>query len=189
MVTFPWEVPDCPSFGSQPPHMLHLLSGWESVLIQGFLSYRHLQKYLDRNCWTQRSMAVRFQALGSPEMGIWLESPNTLATSCKELTHWKRPWCWEGLEAGGEGDDRGWDGWMASLTRWTWVWVNSWSWWLTGGPGMLRFMGLQRVRHDWATELNWAEDAFGVVVLRQHPTGILLSFAHCKIISVLYPSW
>ena len=49
----------------------------------------------------------------------------TLATWCKELTHWKRPWCWEGLGAGGEGDDRGWDGWMASLTRWTWVWVNS----------------------------------------------------------------
>ena len=52
-----------------------------------------------------------------------------LATSCEELTHWKRPWCWEGLGAGGEGDNRGWDGWMASLTRWTWVWVNSRSWW------------------------------------------------------------
>ena len=52
----------------------------------------------------------------------------TLATSCEELTHWKRLWCWEGLGAGGERDDRGWDGWMASLTRWTWVWVNSWSW-------------------------------------------------------------
>ena len=64
-------------------------------------------------------------------------------------------WCWEGLEAGGEGDDRGWDGWMASLTLWTWVWVTSGSWWWTGRPGMLRFMGSQRVRHDWATELNW----------------------------------
>ena len=57
--------------------------------------------------------------------------------------------------AGGEGDDRGWDGWMTSLTRWTWVWVNSRSWWWTGRPGMLRFMGSQRVGHDWATELNW----------------------------------
>ena len=57
--------------------------------------------------------------------------------------------------AGGEGDDRGWDGWMASLTRWTRVWVNSRSWWSTGRPGVLQFMGLQRVRHDWATELNW----------------------------------
>ena len=77
------------------------------------------------------------------------------STSCEELTHWKRPWCWEGLGAGGEGDDRGWDGWMASPTRWTWVGVNSGSWWWTGRPGMLRFMGLQRFRHDWATELNW----------------------------------
>ena len=63
--------------------------------------------------------------------------------------------CWEGLWAGGEGDDRGWDGWMASLTRWMWVWVNSRSWWWTGRPGMLRFMGSQRVGHDWAIELNW----------------------------------
>ena len=79
---------------------------------------------------------------------------STLATSCEELTHWKRLWCWEGLGAGGEGDDRGWDGWMASLTWWMWVWVNSGSWWWTGRPGMLRFMGSQRVGHDW-TELNW----------------------------------
>ena len=58
---------------------------------------------------------------------------------------------------GGEGDDRGWDGWMASLTRWTWVWVNSRSWWWTGRPGMLQFMGSQRVGHDWMTELNWTD--------------------------------
>ena len=77
------------------------------------------------------------------------------ATWCKELTHLKRPWCWERLRAGGEGDDRGWDGWMASLTRWTWIWVNSGSWWWTGSPGVLLFMGSQRVGHDWATELNW----------------------------------
>ena len=63
----------------------------------------------------------------------------------------------EGLGAGGEGVDRGWDGWMASLTRWTWIWVNSGSWWWTGRPGVLRFIGLQRVGHDWATELNWTE--------------------------------
>jgi len=75
--------------------------------------------------------------------------------TCEELTHWKRLWCWEGLWAGGEGDNRGWDGWMASLTRWTWFWVNSRSWWWTGRPGVLRFMGSQRVRHDWATELHW----------------------------------
>ena len=56
--------------------------------------------------------------------------------------------------ARGEGDNRGWDGWMASVTRWTWVWVNSGSWWWTGCPGVLRFMGLQRVGHDWATDLK-----------------------------------
>ena len=64
-------------------------------------------------------------------------------------------WCWEGLGAGGEGDDRGGDIWMASLTRWTWVWVNSRSWWWTRRPGVLQFVGSQRVGHDWATELNW----------------------------------
>ena len=71
------------------------------------------------------------------------------------IQHWKRLWCWEGLGAGGEGDDRGWDGWMASLTRWTWVSVNSRSWWWTGRPGVLRFMGSQRVGHDWVTDLTW----------------------------------
>ena len=68
--------------------------------------------------------------------------------------------CWEGLGAGREGDDRGWDSWMASPTRWTWVWVNFGSWWWTGRPGVLRFMGSQRVGHDWATELNWTEWQF-----------------------------
>ena len=63
----------------------------------------------------------------------------------------------ERLRAGGEGDDREWDGWMASPTRWTWVWVDSGSWWWTGRPGVLQFMGSQRVGHDWATELNWIE--------------------------------
>ena len=80
---------------------------------------------------------------------------NTLATWCEELTHLKRPWWWERLRAGGEGDDRGWDGWMASPTQWTRVWVDAGSWWWTGKPGVLRFMGSQRVRHDWSTELNW----------------------------------
>ena len=69
----------------------------------------------------------------------------------------EKTWCWEGLGAGGEGNDRGWDGWMASPTWWTWVWVNSGSWWWTGRPGVLRFMGLQRVGHNWVTELNWTE--------------------------------
>ena len=63
--------------------------------------------------------------------------------------HLKRPWCWERLMAGGEGDDRGWGGWMAPPTRWTWVWVSSGNWWWTERLGVLWFMGSQRVRHDW----------------------------------------
>ena len=83
------------------------------------------------------------------------ENSKTLATWCEELTHWKRPWCWERLKVGGEGDNRGWDGWMASPTQWLWVWVSSGSWWWTGKPGVLQSMRSQRVGHDWATELNW----------------------------------
>ena len=84
----------------------------------------------------------------------WSWNSNTLATWCEELIHWKRPWCWERLKAGGEGDNRGWDGWIASLTRWIWVWVSSGSWWWTRRPGVLQSMGSQRVRHYWMTELN-----------------------------------
>ena len=85
----------------------------------------------------------------------WSWNSNILATWCKELTHLKRPWGWEILKAGGEGDNRRWDGWMASWTQWTWVWVNSGSWWWTRRPGMLQSTELQRVGQDWATELNW----------------------------------
>ena len=97
------------------------------------------------------------------------KTPNTLATWCEELTLWKRPWCWERLRAGGEGGNRGWDGWMASLTQWTWVWVDSGSWWWTGRPGMLRFMESQRVGHDWATELNWILDNMVPVLVPMLP--------------------
>ena len=86
---------------------------------------------------------------------IFIYLSNTLATWCEELPHLKRPWWWERLRAGGEGDDRGWDGWTASPTQWKWVCVDSGSWWWTGRPGVLQFMGSQRVRHDWLTELNW----------------------------------
>ena len=87
----------------------------------------------------------------------WSWNSSTLTTSWKELTHWKRPWCWEGLGAGGEGDDRGWDSWMSSLTQWAWVWVISGSLCWTGMPGVLRFMKLQSLtRLGYWTELNWA---------------------------------
>ena len=79
------------------------------------------------------------------------------AKVCKELTHWKRPWCWERLRATGEGGSRGWDGWMASLLQWTWTLANSGRWWWTGKPGVLQSMGSQRVGHNWAAELNWTE--------------------------------
>ena len=112
-----------------------------------------------RVSWTARRSKQFILREISPEYSLedwcWSWNSNTLATWCEELTHLRRPWCWERLKAGGEGDGRGWDGWMASLTRWTWVWLKSGGWWRTGRPGMLQFMGLQRVRHDWATELNW----------------------------------
>ena len=84
----------------------------------------------------------------------WSWSSNTWATWCKELTLWKRSWCWERWKAW-EANDRGWDGWMASLTRWTWVWVNSRSWWWTGRPGVLQSMGSQRV--GTIEQLNWTD--------------------------------
>ena len=87
----------------------------------------------------------------------WSWNSNILAIWCEELTYLKRPWCWERLKAGGEGDNREWDGWMASPTQWTWAWVDSRSWWWTGRPGVLRSMGLQRVWHDRVTELNIKE--------------------------------
>jgi len=85
----------------------------------------------------------------------WTWNCNTLSTWCEEMTLWKRPRCWERLKAGEEGDYRGWDGWMASPTWWTWVWVNSGSWWWTEKPGVLQSIGSQRVGYDWTTELDW----------------------------------
>ena len=85
----------------------------------------------------------------------WSWNPNTLTTWCEELTHLKRTWCWKRLKAGGEGDDRRWDGWMASPTRRTWVWASFGSWWWTGKPGVLQSTGPQMVGvTEW---LNWAE--------------------------------
>ena len=82
----------------------------------------------------------------------WSWNSNTLATWFKELTHLKRPWCWERLRAGGEGDDRGWDGWMASLTRWTWIW------WVGDGQGGLACCGSRGCKMLEMTEqLNWTE--------------------------------
>ena len=83
------------------------------------------------------------------------ETPILWPPDVKNWLTGKRPWCWKRLKAGGEGDDSGWDGWMASPTQWTWVWASSGSWWWTGKPGVLQSMGSQRVRHDWETKLKW----------------------------------
>ena len=92
--------------------------------------------------------------LGPPHVKNWLTG--------------KSPWCWERLKPGGEGDDRGWDGWMASRTQWTWVWVNSGSWWWTGRPGVLQSSGVaesQTWLSDW-TELNWNRDTLKHVIIK-----------------------
>ena len=106
--------------------------------------------------WTARRSKQSILKEISPEYSLeglnWSWNSNILATWFEELTHLKRPWCWEWLKVGGEGDDRGWDGWMASLTQWTWVWVNSGSWWWTGKPGVLQSMG--SLMTEW---LNWTE--------------------------------
>ena len=90
----------------------------------------------------------------------WSWSSNALATWYEVLIHCKRPWCWERLKAGGEGNHRGWDGWIASPTQWTWVWESSGNWWWPGKPEMLQSMGSQRVGHNWTTELNWTKQKF-----------------------------
>ena len=108
-----------------------------------------LQGYPTHPFWRRSVLGVLWKEW------CWGWNSSTLATSCPELTHWKRLWWWGGLVAGGKGNNRGWDGWMASLTWWMWVWVNSGSWWWTGRHGVLRFTGSYRVRHNWATELYW----------------------------------
>ena len=113
----------------------------------------------------------------------WSWNSNTLTTWCEELTHLKRSWCREKLKAGGEGDDRRWDGWMASSTRRAWVWVNSWSWWWTGRPGMLRSMELPRVWHDWVTKLNWTDGCPVFTFLRN-----LHTIFHCGYPIYLFPN-
>ena len=95
----------------------------------------------------------------------WSWNSSNLATSHEQLTHWKRLWSWVGLEAGGKGDYRRWDGWKALRTLWTWVWVNSGRWWWRGRLGVLGFIGAQRFGHNWATELNWMFVSLLIVAL------------------------
>ena len=122
------------------PHCGVREDSWESLGLQGDPTSPFWRRSALGFLWRER---------------CWSWNSCTLATSCEELTHWKRLWCCQGLGAGGEGDDRGWDGWMASPTRWLWVWVNSGSWWWTGRPGMLQFMGCKE--SDTTERLNWTE--------------------------------
>ena len=129
--------------------------------------------------WTARRSKQSILKEISPECsleGMMLKLKlHTLATWCGEWTHFKRPWCWERLKAGRQGDIREWDGWMASLTQRTGVWVNSGNWWWTGRPGVLQSMGLQRVRHDWATELNWRTWTGSQGLLQRWPSSLALA--------------
>ena len=102
------------------------------------------------------------------------EAETPILWPSEELTHWERPWFWERLKAGGERDDRGWDGCMTSLTGWTWVGASSKSWWWTGNPGVLQSMGSQRVGHDWVTELNWKKSSLMQILLEQNKKLIIL---------------
>ena len=116
-----------------------------------------LAKTLERVPWTARRQNQSILKEISPEYsleGLTLKLKHQyFATWCEELTHWKRPWCWERLKAGGKGDDRGWEGWMASLTPWTWVWAGSGSWWWTGRPACCSPWG-HKVS-DTTERLNW----------------------------------
>ena len=115
---------------------------WESLGLQGDPT---------SSSWRKSVLNIHWKAL------CWSWNSDTLATWCEELSYLRKPWCWERLKAVGEGDDRGWDDWMASPTWWICVWEGSRSWWWTGRPGVLQSMGSRRVRHDWVTELNWIE--------------------------------
>ena len=114
---------------------------------------QHLEKTLESPLDCKEIQPVHSK--GDQSWVFFGRSDAKAETPCEELTHWKRLWCWEGLGAGGEGDDRGWDGWMASQTRGMWVWVNSGSWWWTGGLACCDSCG--RKESDTSEQLNWTE--------------------------------
>ena len=147
-----------------PLEFLHLMLPVSLVLLLGQprLSFRIFYELLQENPNELYFILVILVATPDmfPRSPVSVSVCNVQFLSSKflkyiELTLWKRLWCWEGLGAGREGDDRGWVGWRALPTRWTWVWVNSGSWWWTGRPGVLRSTGSPRVGHNWVTELNW----------------------------------
>ena len=128
--------------------------GEDSVVLQSWTARRSNQSIL-KEINPEYSLQGLMLKLKLQYFGHLMRRPDSMEKTL--MTHWKRSWCWAGLGAGGEGNDRGWDGWMASPTRCTRVWVYSRSWWWTGRPGMLQFMGSQRVRQDWVTDLIWSD--------------------------------
>ena len=128
-----------------------------------------------RVSWTARRSSQTILKKINPNIHwkgwCWSWSSNNLATWCKEPTHWKRPWCWERLRAGEDGD-RGWDGWMASLTQWTWVWANSGRQWRREKLGVLQSMGSQRVGYDWVTELNQRGNGLHKILMLEKIKGL-----------------
>ena len=129
---------------------IYIINNWMFM----FISKIHLKRRLLKVPWTARSNQSVLKEINpeySLERVMLKRSSNTSATWCEEVIHWKTPWCWVRLKAG-EGDNRGWDSWMASLIYRTWVLANSGRWWRTVNPGMLQSMGLQRVKHDWGNE-------------------------------------
>ena len=144
---------------------------WESLGLQGDQANKSSRKSILNIHWKDWCLS-------------W--NSNILATWCKELTHWKRPWCWERLKAWEEGDNRGWDGWRASPTHWTWVWASSKSWWWTGRPGVLLSIGLQRVECDWMNEVNWNDLLCKINIAR---ASILIFFVFSYLYSNIQGNW
>ena len=155
-----------PQTPHRPRPLLHLLQGsalywvlsapwWSRAPMQGVLKLYILKLYNVRDF--PGGPVAKIPGPGGPDSISGQET----RSHRWQLDHWKRPWCWEGLRAGGEGDNTGWDGWMASPTQWTWVWVNSGSSWWTERPDVLWFMGSQsRTRLSNWTELNWYSASF-----------------------------
>ena len=112
-----------------------------------------------------------------------LINSSTLTTWCEELTHWKRPWFWERLRTGEEGDSRGWDGWTASPTQWIWVWASPRRWWRTGKPDMLQSVESQRVGHHWVIVLRWSLGSMDDNLLTD------FYFLQCPTVEILQLLW
>ena len=145
-----WQRPYSQSYGFSSSHIwmweLNHKEGWvpKNWCFQTVV----LEKTL-RVPWTSKRSNQSILKEINPEYSL---EGLMLATWCEELTYWKRPWCWERLKAGEEGDDRGQVGWMISLIQRTWIWASSRRWKRTGKPDVLQSMESQRDGHDWVTE-------------------------------------